>query len=206
MPYSTISFDIDGTLTASAPAILYSLRNALLATIGKDYSYEELHSALAAPSYITLQKFAGDRWKEAAHIGQTYYMEALNKVSLFPNMEKTIFNLHKKGTRLGIVTSKTRIQLGRSFVNYSIYPCFEHIICEDDTPFHKPDPRPLLECINRFHANPTSTLFIGDTFSDSECAHHAGIDFGLASWGCQDSASIKTDVVLNSPEDLLKYV
>ena len=120
--------------------------------------------------------------------------------------KKTIFNLHKKGTRLGIVTSKTRIQLGRSFVNYSIYPCFEHIICEDDTPFHKPDPRPLLECINRFHANPTSTLFIGDTFSDSECAHHAGIDFGLASWGCQDSASIKTDVVLNSPEDLLKYV
>ena len=69
MPYSTIIFDIDGTLTDSAPAILYSLRNALLATIGKDYSYEELHSALAAPSYITLQKFAGDRWKEAAHIG-----------------------------------------------------------------------------------------------------------------------------------------
>ena len=50
MPYSTIIFDIDGTLTDSAPAILYSLRNALLATIGKDYSYEELHSALAAPS------------------------------------------------------------------------------------------------------------------------------------------------------------
>lgn len=205
MLYSTIIFDIDGTLTDSASAILYSLRNALLSTIGKDYSYEELHSALASPSYITLQKYAGDKWKEAAQIGQIYYMEALNKVSLFPNIEKTIFQLHKKGTQLGIVTSKTRIQLERSFVNYSIYPCFKHIICEDDTPFHKPDPHPLLECMNRFHANPTSALYIGDTFSDSKCAHLAGIDFGLAAWGCLDSSSVEANIVLHSPEDLLNY-
>lgn len=206
MPYTTMIFDIDGTLTDSAPAILYALKKSVFIVTGKDYSYEDLNFALSMPSYLSFQKLCGDKWEEAARIGQPFYMEAVAKIPLFEHMEETIIELHKKGTRLGIVTSKSRAQFDRSFVNYSIYSCFEHIICEDDTPYHKPDPRPLLECINRFGVNSSSVLYLGDTSADYVCAKRSCVDFGLASWGCTAAERIPTDVILETPSDLLKYV
>ncbi len=206
MAYTTMIFDIDGTLTDSASAILYTLRKTVLAITGRDYDYKELNFALGTPSYLSLQKLCGDKWQEAARIGQSFYEEAISKIPLFDDIEETITKLYKKGTHLGVVTSKSRLQLGRTFVNYPIYSCFEHIVCEDDTPYHKPDPRPLLECIRRFGTDTASALYIGDTSADFGCAKQAGIDFGLASWGCTSEEEISTDVKLKTPLDLLKYI
>lgn len=206
MAYTTMIFDIDGTLTDSASAILYALQKAVSATTGREYSYQDLNFALAIPSYLSLQKLCGDKWEEAARVGQIYYEEAISKIPLFDGMEEAITKLYKRGIHLGVVTSKSRTQLGRTFGNYPIHSFFEHIVCEDDTPYHKPDPRPLLKCVSLFGTEKSSVLYIGDTSADYECAKEAGIDFGLASWGCTSEREIATDVELKTPSDLLKYI
>ena len=43
MAYTTMIFDIDGTLTDSASAILYALQKAVSTTTGREYSYQELN-------------------------------------------------------------------------------------------------------------------------------------------------------------------
>ena len=51
MAYTTMIFDIDGTLTDSASAILYTLRKTVLAITGRDYDYKELNFALGTLSF-----------------------------------------------------------------------------------------------------------------------------------------------------------
>lgn len=205
MSYKTMIFDIDGTLTDSAPAILYALKCAVFEITGQEYSEQELSFALGVPSHIAMKRLTGEKWREAMEIGQSYYLEGLKKIRLFPGVEDTMKELHKKGTQLGIVTSKSRAEFERSFFHYPIHPYFDHIVCQDDTPYHKPDPRPLLACTNFFHASSASVLYIGDTISDSVCARHAGIDFALAGWGCPSPADVPYDILLTDPEELLSY-
>lgn len=204
MSYTTMIFDIDGTLTDSAAIILYSLRQAVFQTTGKDYDERELSFALSVPSQLAIKRLTGEKWKEAASIGQSYYAEGLKKIRLFDGIENTVRSLHKKGTQLGIVTSKTRAEFNRSFFNYPVHPYFTHVICRDDTPYHKPDPHPLLACIELFGAGLSSVLYIGDTISDSTCARNAGVDFALAGWGCIASADIPAQISLQFPEQLLE--
>ena len=116
MHYKTMIFDIDGTLTDSASAILYALRQAVLKITGKDYDEKELLFALGVPSHLAMKKLTGDRWREAMEVGQNYYQEGLKNIHLFNGIENTIKELYKKGTQLGIVTSKSRAEFQRSFL------------------------------------------------------------------------------------------
>lgn len=124
MHYKTMIFDIDGTLTDSASAILYALRQAVLKITGKDYDEKELLFTLGVPSHLAMKKLTGDRWREAMEVGQNYYQEGLKNIHLFNGIENTIKELYKKGTQLGIVTSKSRAEFQRSFFNYPIHPYF----------------------------------------------------------------------------------
>ena len=62
---------------------------------------------------------------------------------------------------------------------------FAAVVCADDTPAHKPDPAPLLECLARLGAGQSEALYVGDSVYDSLCAQRAGVDFALALWGCR---------------------
>ena len=205
MHYKTMIFNIDGTLTDSASAILYALRQAVLKITGKDYDEKELLFALGVPSHLAMKKLTGDRWREAMEVGQNYYQEGLKNIHLFNGIENTIKELYKKGTQLGIVTSKSRAEFQRSFFNYPIHPYFSHVICQDDMPYHKPDPQPLLACAKLFEADLSLVLYIGDTISDSICAKNAGVNFALAGWGCPDPNSVPSDILLHTPEELLSF-
>lgn len=206
MRYTTMIFDIDGTLTDSAAVILHALKRTVQEITGKIYEEKELAFALGLPSHIAIKQLTGEKWEKAMELGLEYYAEALKSVRLFDGIEPTIKELHEKGTQLGIVTSKSRAQFERSFFNYSIHSYFTHIVCQDDTSFHKPDPRPLLNCAESFHADLTEVLYIGDTLSDSTCAKNAGIDFALAGWGCPSPDDVPADLLLHEPRELLSFV
>lgn len=203
MSYTTVIFDIDGTLIDSESAVLYTLQNAVLSVTGKKYEYPELYFALGIPSSQALRMLAGDRWPEAARLGMRLFQEASASIPLFPGIEDTVKYLHKKGTHLGIVTSKMRAEFERTFLSYSISPYFSHAVCADDMSHHKPHPAPLLKCIEILNASPKQSLYIGDSKYDMECAANADVDFALALWGCREPEHFPVKQKLSSPEDLL---
>ncbi len=47
------------------------------------------------------------------------------------------------------------------------------------------------------------TLFIGDTIYDMQCAQRAGVQFGLAVWGCRHTGNLRADYYFNAPADIL---
>ena len=54
----------------------------------------------------------------------------------------------------------------------------------------KPDPKPLLHCVEAFDTTPDQTLMIGDSSNDVEAARRAGIDCIVVSYGYNHGESI----------------
>ena len=89
-------FDIDGTLTDSAAAILYALKQAVLKITWKDFDEKELRFALGVPSHLAMKKLTGEHWVEAMAIAQNKYKQWIKNIHLFDGIEDTIIKLHKK--------------------------------------------------------------------------------------------------------------
>lgn len=57
------------------------------------------------------------------------------------------------------------------------------VVGRDTVATEKPDPEPLLETIRRLDADPTQTLFVGDTERDRVTAERAGTDYAdVSEW------------------------
>ena len=83
----------------------------------------------------------------------------------------------------------------------------ETAVLADDTDRHKPDPTPLLMCLERLGIEPAEAIYIGDARSDYEAARNAHMAFGYATWGSTSSEGIEEpDVVLDAPKDILQAV
>ena len=80
-------------------------------------------------------------------------------------------------------------------------------ILADDTQKHKPDPEPLLICLERLGCQPEDTIYIGDAASDYLAAQNAHVAFGYAKWEvCPARASMRPIGSLKKPLDLLKLM
>ncbi len=57
------------------------------------------------------------------------------------------------------------------------------VVGRDSVGTEKPDPRPLLETVERLDCEPVMTVFVGDTERDATTAERAGIDYvDVAAW------------------------
>lgn len=57
------------------------------------------------------------------------------------------------------------------------------VVGRDTVSAEKPDPRPLLETIERLDSDPAETVFVGDTDRDATTAERAGVDYlDVSAW------------------------
>ena len=107
--------------------------------------------------------------------------------------------LHEKGVELGIITSKTKEEFETDFVPHGVARYFGTVICVEDAPKPKPNPDPLQTYLQVNNLSADEVIYIGDTAYDSQCAHSAGVDFGLALWGCHRPENIKREYEFLQP-------
>lgn len=104
-----IFFDLDGTLTASAPGITRSIQYAL-AKLGQDVpSEDELTRNIGGPILECFEKILGE--SQLSVIATRLYRERYADVGLFensvyPGIRETIETLNASGHRLFIATTK----------------------------------------------------------------------------------------------------
>ena len=186
MKYKHIIFDVDGTLLDTEFAVLHSLQDTVMQYSHISIPIDKLCFALGIPGKVALERLgiedtigANEYWNEMM---QKYH----KSIGLFDGINDTLSALRDKGYRLGIITSKTKSEFEMDFVPHGISHYFDSIICVDDSPKPKPYPDPILTYLNRNQILASEAIYIGDTEYDSLCAHSAGVDFGLALWGCRN--------------------
>jgi HAD superfamily hydrolase (TIGR01549 family) len=203
--YKTVIFDIDGTLIDTEHAVLSSLQKMLNDDYGKYYTFEELHFVLGIPGAQSLPQLGISDIASANERWNVYMKGFFWSVKVFDGVAEVLSSLADHKVCTGIVTSKTREELRSDFIPFGLMKYLSFIVCADDTDEHKPNPKPILKFLEIANAEPKTSVYIGDTDYDFQCARSAGIDFGLALWGSK-TPDVMAQHKLAKPADIIQLI
>ena len=204
--YNTVIFDVDGTLIDTEVAILNSLQKMLRIHYGKQMEQSELLFAIGIPGSDSLPKLGIHDIDKGNELWNHYMKDYYDSITVFDGSLELVQALAERNITQGIVTSKTGIELRDDFEPRELSKYLTHVVCADDTKKHKPNPEPLFKFFEISGADAKKSIYIGDTIYDYQCAKDAGIDFGLALWGCRTPEKIDATYKLKSPLDILELI
>ena len=201
--YTHLVFDIDGTLLNTEMAVLHSLQWALQQH-GIAQSLEQLRFALGIPGKDALIRFQLNNPDQVLREWDAKFTEFLQEITIFEGVVPLLQALRARGIHLGVVTSKTQVELAQDFDAMGLTDYFDIIVTADDTVQHKPDAEPMLNYLKRSGAKAAETIYIGDADYDLQCALRAGCDCALAQWGRTDLPATAPTWILHQVSDVWK--
>lgn len=204
--FKYVVFDVDGTMIDTEKAVIHSYQSVIFEKYGRYFTEEELLKGYGVPTPQSLTKYGFTDIEKAVEDYYRYFIECLQKCSSFDGIFEVINILKEKNLPMGIVTSRSKFEIEMDPCLQSIIHQFPSVVCSEDTSLHKPNGEPLLKAMEKLNANPSETIYIGDTVFDRMCAKNAGVKFALALWGSNNSGNIDADYFLNKPEELLEII
>jgi pyrophosphatase PpaX len=205
--FTTYLFDLDGTLLDSVELILASYRHTALAHRGEAPDDAVWLAGLGTPLRTQLRHLSDDP-AEIEAMTATYREHNLanhdRMVRPYDGVVHAVRGLTSRGT-LGLVTSKLRQGALRGLRVADLEEAFSVVIGADDVDRHKPDPAPVLAAIERLGADPSTTVFIGDSPHDMAAGRAAGVRTAAALWGPFPRETLephRPDYWLYAPADL----
>jgi phosphoglycolate phosphatase len=188
--WTCVLFDLDGTITDSAPGITKSITTTLEAM------------GLPIPSPARLVEYVGppllDSFRDFADMDETTAREALAiyratyhdsgafDSAVFPGIRGLLRRLHEAGIPLAITTSKPELQATRILEHFDLAQYFE-VICgatEDESRSAKADVvAEALRRLTELDVDLSQTVLVGDRSHDVEGAREHGVPAILVEWG-----------------------
>lgn len=194
-----VIFDVDGTLVDSVEAYRVVAERAA-APYGISITREIVCHALNTnhPTFWELVV-------SADHPDQVELIAALRQEAMrqwpqvlrehggiFPGLRETLEWLKNRQTRIAIVTGSRGGSL-QPLREAGLIDYFETIITGRDIKRRKPDPEGLLKCLDNLQIKPDETLYVGDTPTDIQAGHAAGMASVAVLTGAGDSALLSIE-------------
>jgi len=117
--------------------------------------------------------------EKASKIINDVELESHGDASLIPNVPETLEALKKRGLKLGLMTRSCREYAEIILAKFNLRKYFDVIIARDDVENPKPDPSHAARLLELLDVSAEETLFVGDHWSDAECAKRSGLKFVL---------------------------
>jgi phosphoglycolate phosphatase len=185
-----VVFDLDGTLIDSAPD-LHIAANRMLDDLRRPPLTLETVASFVGNGVPTLVArclaatggpgtdldYATDRFREHYARAPAYLTRP------YVGVDMMLRRLTEFGFALGICTNKPYKFAVTILEQLGMMRFIGAVVGGDTSPKLKPDPAPLLLCLDRLGAAPTSTLYVGDSEIDAETAFRARVPFALYSGG-----------------------
>jgi HAD superfamily hydrolase (TIGR01549 family) len=204
--YEIFIFDVDGTLIDTEEAVMGSLQKMLKVHFNLSVPQQDLKFVLGIPGAVSLPRLGITDIELGNQLWNNYMADFKKTIHVFDGIQQLLSTLKEHSVTTGVVTSKTYQEYQNDFVPFGLADDLNYIVCADDTELHKPHPDPLQKFLQISEAIAESSIYIGDTIYDYECARDAGIDFGLALWGCKNPDSIPAKYKFEHPKDILSLI
>ncbi|HEY2804800.1 MAG TPA: HAD-IA family hydrolase [Gemmatimonadales bacterium] len=196
MRYSTVLFDLDGTLIDSIELILSSYRHTMQIHRGDPMADDLWIAGLGTPLRVQFTHFTDDPAEIEAMIATYREHNIANHdrmVTAYPGALDTLKALKAAGTKLGIVTSKNDHGLARGMDLCGFNGLFDSLVTCDTLPESKPDPAPVRRALQDLGADAKTTLFVGDSPHDMAAGQSAGTDTAACLWGPFTKAQLEPE-------------
>lgn len=128
------------------------------------------------------------------------------KTVLYPGVLPALEAWRAAGVKLACVTNKPEVFTERVLAAAGIRGFFDLVAAGDTLAVKKPDPAPLLYCMETMNTNLAQTWMIGDSRTDIKAARAAGIPVVCVSYGYNHGRDIRLenpDQVIDRFTDLL---
>ncbi len=180
-----VIFDLDGTLTDSAPGIVASFRHALAAVDAEVPDGDLADRIVGPPMHHTLAALGlGDRVDDAvAAYRADYTSRGWSMNTLYDGVADLLTDLRAAGVRLAIATSKAEPTARRILEHFGIAEEFEVIAGAslDGARASKADV--VAHALRQLGPLPERVLMVGDRAHDVEGAAVHGIATVVVGWG-----------------------
>jgi phosphoglycolate phosphatase len=191
--YTTVIFDLDGTLLNTLSDLHASTNHALAAHDLPPRSLDEVRSFVGngIRNLIRLAVPTGssDELIDTVHadFDAHYAVHNMDQTGPYPGVIELVKTLRDKGIRCCVVSNKG---------DYAVQPLVQHffpnmfdVVCgerEKDGIRRKPWPDTVLECMRVVGATKGESVYVGDSEVDLLTAANAGIDCIAVTWGFRD--------------------
>ena len=204
--YTDFVFDIDGTLLDTERTGVLSLIQTIRELTGREVTYEEAYCFFGVPSFQAAGKLGYADEAHFAEVWEEHYQELMYLVTPFPGAPQVLDALKEAGVRLGVVTSRSKLEIDYDPVLATLLPRFDAVVCSEDSIRHKPFPDPMLAYFSKVGTRADDTLYVGDTMHDYACGHDAGCDFALADWKGRGLQGIPADYCFSDEAGLRSLI
>ncbi|AOA59539.1 phosphoglycolate phosphatase [Acinetobacter larvae] len=195
-----ILFDLDGTLVDSA-SDLYRAMNLSLARLHLPSVTEAQvrvwvgkGSKVFCESVLAYLKGTVDAVlleQLLATFLDIYNAEPCIDTQPFAGVQEFLHAMQQQGKILLCVTNKPEIPARKILQQLGLIHYFADVVGGDRFAVRKPDPKPLLFCMEKYQVQPAATLMVGDSSNDVEAARRAGVDCIVLSYGYNHGEDIR---------------
>jgi phosphoglycolate phosphatase-like HAD superfamily hydrolase len=132
----------------------------------------------------------------------TYNKTCLNGIRLFPDAERCIDRFSKAGCVMGIVSNSFMSEIELILRTLKVDGLFTSVVGKDRVVIAKPDPEPVLLCMEEMGASPHNSLMVGDSVNDIIAGKGAGLFSVLINRDEQDIRCDECDMRIKSLDEL----
>jgi len=117
--------------------------------------------------------------RQVSQIMNQFELESMSNATLIEDVLETLTHLRAKGLKLGIMTRSCREYVDRILGKFGVREFFDAIVARDDIEDPKPNPKHAFHLLGLLAVPAEEALYVGDHWSDGECAKKAGLRFVL---------------------------
>jgi pyrophosphatase PpaX len=202
-------FDLDGTLIDSIRLILDSYHHTLTRHNLPAKTDEDWLKGVGTPLSVQLSE-----WRESPEMLEaliaTYREYNLKHhdrmVTVYPGVLEAVREIKATGIQTGLVTSKNRLGALRGLKLVGLEALMDVLVCADEVTNPKPHPEPVEKAVALLGADPSRTVYVGDSIHDMHSGRAAGVKTAAALWGPFGRTHLESaspDYWLETPKDLV---
>lgn len=212
MKYDVVLFDLDGTLTESAPGIIHSARIAVEQMGYKDFDPSVFQRFIGPPLHESFRIYFGMTDAQAdeaiAHYRAYYADRGIFENAVYPGMPNLLRQLKAEGARLYVATAKPERFMHIVLEKFGIARFFDGAVgaTMDNRSSNKSE---LVRAALPKDADPRRSVMIGDRRYDIEAGRANGIDTIGVCYGYGNRAEVEqagATYVADTVEALSKYL
>jgi len=215
MPYTSIIFDLDGTLLDTLSDIADSVNTVLTMTDFPTYPRDSYKAFLGDGLRNLISRsvpfgIGETRIQRCCETFTRIYSENwMKNCCPYKGIDTMLSNLSAEGIQLAVLSNKPHT-FTCLFVDH-FFPgnMFERVFGQREGVNKKPDPAGALNIAELFQTRPENILFVGDSDVDMQTGRAAGMGTAGVSWGYRNVTELvanNAEIIVNSPLEIVEYV